>query len=114
MVPLHTGILRLIAIFRKLGTSDSKIIDFLQNIVFNKSNYSHEILSYLGAYLCLAYLGTETGSLQIKEDESFTITGFDNDGKARIMFNSIYYPSRVNFRSSLNNLLEKVLDMVAK
>lgn len=114
VVPLHTGILRLIAIFRKLGTSDSKIIDFLQNIVFNKSNYSHEILRYLGVYLCLAYLGTETGSLQIKEDESFIVTGFDNDGKARIMFNSIYYPSRVNFRSSLNNLLEKVLGMVAK
>ena len=114
MVPLHTGILRLIAIFRKLGTSDSKIIDFLQNIVFNKSNYSHEILRYLGVYLCLVYLGTETGLLQIKEDESFIVTGFDNDGKANISFQTSYYHGKVDIKAIYYNLLEKVLDMVAK
>lgn len=114
VVPLHTGILRLIAVFRKLGKDDCEVIDILQDMFLKESNYSHRILSYLGAYLCLAYLGTETGSLQIKEDESFIVTGFDNDGKANISFQTSYYHGKVDIKAIYYNLLEKVLDMVAK
>ena len=116
-IPLHQGILRLIAIFRRLGIEDSEIIARIMRAIDTKGISSTGFFMYLAPYLNLAAFNNARGDLRFHKStdmqNTFHVDDILNDGRAHCS-----YSTMVNYdeyaEERLLNLLKKVLLMVAK
>jgi len=117
MVPLHTGILRLIAICRKLGVRDSDIIDRFKNAIVTRNSSNSGIFEYLSPYLNLVKFENPLGNLRYANSTDMANTVrvdyINEDGRASCTFN-IYLNTDKNAEQSLISLIRNVLNMVAK
>ena len=116
-IPLHMGILKLIAILRKLDISDSNIIGRLKRTMDTKGVSSSGFFMYLAPYLNLAMYNNARGDIRFSKstDKSNTIHVDDiqDDGRAHCGYStSLNFDEDVEGRMSA--LLKKVLLMVAK
>lgn len=116
-IVLHSGMLRLIAIFRKLGIQDSDIASRLKHAIETKGITDKGLFMYLAAYLNLAKYGNIKGDLRFTKStqqiNTVHVEGILNDG--RVMCT---YSTSLNFEETTEGviikLLKRVLDMVAK
>lgn len=116
-IPLHQGILRLIAIFRRLGIVDSEIISRIRRAIDTKDISSNGLFMYLAPYLNLAAYNNARGNLRFHKSidmaNTFHVDDILNDGRAHCTYSiSMHYDENADER--LLDLLKKVLMMVAK
>lgn len=116
-IPLHIGILKLIAILRKLGIEDSEIISRLKKALDTKEITSTGFFMYLAPYINLAAYNNVRGNVRftkaVDKVNVFHVDDIQNDGRALCNF-SILMNYDDNAESKLLDLLKKVLLMVAK
>lgn len=116
IVSLHTGMLRLIAILRKLGFSDSNIISRLKNAIVNKNSSSSGVFEYLAPYLTLVKFNNPLADLRFANSMEITnivhVEYIEDDGRAHCSFGSIWDVDNTS-EDQLLILLERVLKMVA-
>lgn len=116
-IPLHQGILRLIAILRKLGIEDAEIISRIRRTIDNKEISRTGFFMYLAPYLNLAAYKNARGDLRFHKStdmaNTFHVDNIQDDGKAHCT-----YSTTMNFDENaderLLDMLKKVLLMVAK
>lgn len=116
-IPLHQGILRLIAILRKLGIEDAEIISRIRRTIDNKEISRTGFFMYLAPYLNLAAYKNARGDLRFHKStdmaNTFHVDNIQDDGKAHCT-----YSTTMNFDENaderLLDMLKKVLKMVAK
>lgn len=116
-IPLHQGILRLIAILRKLGIEDAEIISRIRRTIDNKEISRTGFFMYLAPYLNLAAYKNARGDLRFHKStdmaNTFHVDNIQDDGKAYCT-----YSTTMNFDENaderLLDMLKKVLLMVAK
>ncbi len=116
-IPLHQGILRLIAILRKLGIEDAEIISRIRRTIDNKEISRTGFFMYLAPYLNLAAYKNARGDLRFHKStdmaNTFHVDNIQDDGKAHCT-----YSTMMNFDENaderLLDMLKKVLLMVAK
>ena len=116
-VPLNTGILRLIAILRKLGINDSDILSRLKEAVVNKNSSSTSLFLYLAPFLNIAKFENPLGEVRyacsMDMINTVRVDCIENSGTAFCSFiHSMNEDKTAEQR--LWSLLSKVLDMVAK
>ena len=116
-IPLHQGILRLIAIFRKLGIEDTDIIGRFRRAIDTKGISSTGFFMHLAPYLNLAAYKNARGNLRFHKStdmqNTFFVDDILNDGRAHCTYStSINYDENADER--IFDLLKKVLKMVAK
>ncbi len=116
-IPLHQGILRMIAILRKLGIEDTEIINRIRRAIDTKGISSTGFFMYLAPYLNLAAYKNARGDMRFhKSTDMANFYHVDNildDGRAHCTYStSINYDE--NAEERLLDLLKKVLSMVAK
>ena len=116
-IPLHQGMLRLIAILRKLGLEDMDIIGRIRRTIDTKEISRTGFFTYLAPYLNLAAYNNARGNLRFHKSIDMTNTYYvddiQNDGRARCAYSiSVQYDENADDR--LLDLLKKVLLMVAK
>ena len=116
-IPFHQGILRLIAILRKLGYSDVDIIERLKNTIVNKDASRSGILQFLAHYLTLLSHKNPLADFRYAESMNManyvSVEDIDDEGKANCSF-SISYNDDHNAEANLQKQLAKLLKMVAK
>lgn len=116
-IPLHKGILRLIAILRKLGIEDAEIISRIRRTIDNKEISRTGFFMYLAPYLNLAAYKNARGDLRFHKStdmaNTFHVDNILDDGRAHCT-----YSTSMNFDENaeerLLELVKKVLLMVAK
>ena len=116
-IQLHSGMLRLIAILRKLGISDSDIIGRLKHAIETKGITSTGLFMYLAPYLNMAKYGNFRGAMRFTKSTDqtnmFVVDNILNDDRALCSFTT-----SMNFEDSVEESilesLRKVLKMVAK
>ena len=116
-IPLHQGILKLIAILRKLGIEDSEIISRLQKAINTKGVSNTGFFMYLAPYLNIAAYKNPRGDLRFTKstDKQNTLHVNDilNDGRAHCDFSmSMNFDENADERLLL--ILKKVMQMVSK
>lgn len=116
-IPLHQGILRLIAILRKLGIEDTDIIGRIRRAIDTKGISSTGLFMYLAPYINLAAYKNARGDLRFHKSidmaNTFHVDDILNDGRAHCTYSiSMHYDESADER--LYDLLKKVLKMVAK
>lgn len=116
-VLLHMGILKLIAMLRKLEISDYDIISRLRNAIESKGAYNSGIFMFLAPYLNLACYNNPLGDMRFSKSTDTTNTYhveyIQGDGKAFCTF-STFMNYDENADKALANQLNKVLLLVAK
>lgn len=117
IVPLHNGILRLIAILRKLGINDNEILTRLKEAVVNKKSSDTSLFLYLAPFLNLAKYKNPLGEVRYACSMDFTNTVsvdyIEDGGRAFCTF--IHSMNEDNAAEErLWALLSKVLNMVSK
>jgi len=116
-IPLHQGILRLIAILRKLGIEDAEIISRIRRTIDNKEISRTGFFMYLAPYLNLAAYKNARGDLRFHKStdmaNTFHVDDILNDGRAHCSFSTTSGYDE-NAENRLLDLLKKVLLMVAK
>lgn len=114
---LHQGMLRLIAILRKLGIEDAEIISRFRRAIDTKGISSTGFFMYLAPYLNMAAYKNPRGNLRFHKStdmsNTFHVDDILNDGRAHCSF-SITSGYDENAENRLLDLLKKVLLMVAK
>ena len=115
-IPLHQGILRLIAIFRKLGIEDTEIISRISRAIDTKVISSTGFFMYLAPYLNLAAYKNARGDMRFHKStdmaNTFHVDNILDDGRAHCTYTtSMNYDENAGER--LLDLLRKVLMMVA-
>lgn len=116
-IPLHQGILRLIAILRKLGIEDAEIISRIRRAVDTKEISRTGFFMYLAPYLNLAAYKNARGDMRFHKStdmaNTFHVDNIQEDGRAHCTYStSMNYDE--NAEERLLDLLKKVLMMVAK
>lgn len=116
-IPIHQGILRLIAIFRKLGIEDSEIIGRIRRAIDTKEISRTGFFMYLAPYLNLAAYKNARGDLRFHKStdmaNTFHVDNIQDDGRAHCTYStSMNYDE--NAEERLSDLLKKMLMMVAK
>lgn len=116
-IPLHQGILRLIAVLRKLGIGDIEIISRIMRAIDTKEISSTGFFMYLAPYLNLAAYKNARGDLRFHKStdmaNTFHVDYIQNDGRAHCTYSiSMNYDEKAEER--LLDMLKKVLQMVAK
>lgn len=116
-IPLHQGILRLIAVLRKLGIGDTEIISRIMRAIDTKEISSTGFFMYLAPYLNLAAYKNARGDLRFHKStdmaNTFHVDYIQNDGRAHCTYSiSMNYDEKAEER--LLDMLKKVLQMVAK
>ena len=116
-IVLHSGMLRLIAILRKLGMPDSEIVSRLKNAIETKGITDKGLFMYLAPYLNLVKYGNYRGAMRFTKSteqiNTFIVDNILNDGRAVCSFNRILN-FEDNVEDSLLESLRRVLKMVAK
>ena len=116
-IPLHQGILRLIAILRKLGIEDTEIISRIRRTIDTKEISSTGFFMYLAPYLNMAAYKNPRGNLRFHKStdmsNTFHVDDILNDGRAHCSFSTTSGYDE-NAENRLLDLLKKVLLMVAK
>ena len=116
-IPLHQGILRLIAVLRKLGIGDTEIISRIMRAIDTKEISSTGFFMYLAPYLNLAAYKNARGDLRFHKStdmaNTFHVDYIQNDGRAHCTY-SISMNYDENAEERLLDMLKKVLLMVAK
>lgn len=115
--PLHQGILRLIAILRKLGLTDSDIISRLKGAILQKKASQTSLFIYLAPYLNLIKYNDVLGDIRYANNMESTNTvcveSIENGGRGFCTFiQSMDSDDRAE--DYLTKLLERLLKMVAK
>lgn len=118
-VKLHPGILKLIAILRKCGFSDSEIIRRILNAIKSKDVTTNCIFKYIGPYLCIARYKNSIGYIRFAKSiqicNSVNIDSIDNEGCATCSFFKQINEVGEEFESQgIHKLLDKILEMVSK
>lgn len=116
-IQLHQGMLKLIAILRKLDITDSNIISRLKRAIDTKGISSTGFFSYLAPYINLAAYKNVRGDVRYTKSTDkanfYHVDDILNDGRAHCT-----YSTMLNFderaEGNFLNLLKKVLRMVAK
>lgn len=116
-IPIHMGMLKLIAVLRKLGIEDSEIISRLKRAMETKGISSTGLFMYLAPYINLVAYNNAIGDMRFTKatDKSniFHVDNIQNDGRAHCGFStSMNYEE--NTEGKVLDLLKKVLLMVAK
>lgn len=116
-IPIHLGILKVVAILRKLDIPEEDIISRLNRIIESDNISRTDLFMYLAPYINLvAYknaLGDFRFSKLTNKPNIFHVDYILNDGKAHCSFSmSLNYDEQAEDR--FTSLLKKVLQMVAK
>ena len=116
-IPLHQGMLKLIAIFRRLGIEDSEIISRIRRVIDTKGISSTGFFMYLAPYLNLAAYNNARGDMRFHKStemsNTFHVDNILDDGRAHCTYStSMNYVE--NAEERLLEMLKKVLQMVAK
>lgn len=116
-VPLHTGMLKLISILRKLAIPDAEIINRLKRVIEKRDISNTGLFMYLAPYLNLAAYKNARGGMcftkSVNMVNTFYVDAILDDGRASCRFvTSLNYDDDVDIR--LLDLLRNVLQMVAK
>lgn len=116
-IPLHMGMLKLIAVLRKLGIEDSEIISRLKRALETKGISNTGFFMYLAPYINLAAYNNARGNMRFTKATDraniFHVDDIQNDGRAHCGFStSMNFDD--NAESKILELLKKVLLMVAK
>jgi len=113
---VHVGILKVIAILRKLNMKNDKIKDRLNNSMANKECYK-QVFGYLACLLLYAKRNAVLGRMKYKsqfgnEDSVFEVQNLDNQGKAICSF---YFerPTTNRINEDISQVLDRLLEMVA-
>lgn len=116
-IPLHQGILRLIAILRKLGIKDDDIVSRIRNAIVNKNSSVSGIMLYVAPYLTLLNYSNSLADFRYAKATDMpnyiSVENIDDEGKAVCSF-SISYNDEVNAELNLQKQLEKLLLLVAR
>lgn len=116
-IPLHQGILRLIAIFRKLGIDDTEIIGRIRRAIDTKGISNTGFFMYLAPYLNLAAYNNALGNLRFHKStdmaNTFFVDNIQDDGRAHCTYSTSMNHDE-NAEERLSDLLKKILKMVAK
>ncbi len=117
VVPLHQGILRLVAILRKLGLPDSDIVKRIKSAIETKNATTNRIFDFIGPYICFINLKNTIGEfryIQFTNVANYVkIISCRDDGTANCEF-SIMMNDDVNVVSKLDKTLNKIVKMVSK
>ena len=116
-IPIHQGMLKLIAIFRRLGIEDSEIISRIRRAIDTKEISRTGFFMYLAPYLNLAAYDNARGDMRFHKStdmaNTFHVDNIQDDGRAYCTYStSMNYDE--NAEERLLDLLKKVLMMVAK
>ncbi len=116
-IPLHLGMLKLIAIFRRLGIEDSEIISRVRRAIETKGISSTGFFMYLAPYLNMAAYKNARGDIRFHKSadmvNTFHVDDILNDGRAHCSYSTtLNYDENAGER--LLDTLMKVLMMVAK
>ena len=116
-IPLHQGILRLIAILRKLGIEDTEIISRIRRTIDTKEISRTGFFMYLAPYLNMVTYKNARGDIRFHKStdmaNTFHVDDILNDGRAHCNYSTTTgYDENVEER--LLDMLKKVLMMVAK
>ena len=116
-IPLHQGMLRLIAILRKLGIEDTEIISRIRRAIGTKGISSSGFFMYLAPYLNLAAYNNARGDMRFSKStemqNTFHVDDILYDGRAHCSYSTTLIYDE-NAEERLLGLLKKVLLMVAK
>lgn len=116
-ITLHLGMLKLIAILRKLDIPDSDIISRLKRAIETKGISNTGFFMYLAPYINIAANKNARGDIRfskaVDKANIFHVDDIHNDGRAHCTY-SIMMNYDDNAESKLLDLLKKVLLMVAK
>lgn len=115
-INVHNGILKVIAIMRKLGMGNKEIRDRITTCLADEKVYKF-LLGYLGSFLAYAYRGRwKNVSVHFRNQRGITPSVFeiehiDENGKA----DCVYYGdnTRSDYEPKFTKLLDKVLNMVS-
>lgn len=113
---LHDGVLRVIAILRKLGMSNDDIKNRLMECMGNKEFYQ-VVFSYIAGFLVYIKWGNYKGLVHYRnprgsEPCAVQIRSVENNGKVDCSF----YTERINekkYAEEFSQILDKLLNMVA-
>ena len=116
-IALHTGMLRLIAILRKLGIQESEIISRFKRAIETKGITDTGLFMYIAPFLNLAKHGNARGDMRFTSSthqlNTYHVDNIMNDGRAFCNFSTC-----LNFEDSadkdLLKQLRRVMLMVAK
>lgn len=116
-IPLHMGMLKLIAVLRKLGIEDAEIISRLKRAIETKGISNTGFFMYLAPYINLAAYSNARGDIRFTKATDraniFHVDDIQTDGRAHCGFStSMNYDD--NAERKILELLKKVLQMVAK
>lgn len=116
-IPLHQGILKLIAILRRLGMDDTAIINRIRRTIDTKGISSTGFFMYLAPYLNLVAFNNARGEMRFHKSISiqnfFHVDNILDDGRADCRYGTVLvYDENAEERFTAN--LKKVLQMVAK
>ena len=116
-IPLHQGILKLIAILRKLGIEDADIISRIMRTIDTKRISNTGFFTYLAPYINLVTYNNARGDLRFHKStdmqNTFHVDDILNDGRAHCTYSTtMNYDEGAEVR--LLDKLKKVLKMVAK
>lgn len=116
-IVLHQGILRLIAIMRKLGLSNDDIVIRLKAVIVEKNSGSNGILPYIAAYLCMSKHDAPRGGIRyrqsLNEPNWLSVSDFLKDGTAQCFLQTSLTDER-DVSASLTKMLHGVLNMVKR
>ncbi len=114
---LHQGMLRLIAIFRRLGIEDSEIISRIRRVIDTNGISSTGFFMYLAPYLNLVAYKNVRGDFRFHKStnmqNTFHVDDILNDGRAHCSYSTTLNYDE-NAEERLSDMLKKVLLMVAK
>ena len=116
-IPLHTGILKLIAILRKLDVTDTDIIVRLKRAIETKGITNTGLFMHLAPFINLAAYKNIRGDIRFTgstdKSNTFHVDDILDDGRAHCSY-GISLNHDENADQRLTDLLKKVLLMVAK
>ena len=115
-IVLHDGVLRVIAILRKLGMSNNGIKNRLMTCMEDKEHYT-AVFSYMAGFLAHIKWGNYKGRIHYRyshgnEPSFFEINSFDHYGRADCSF----FVDNTNGRKDtkeISQILDNLLKMVA-
>lgn len=116
-ISLHQGILRLIAIMKKLGFSNDNIVNRLKAVIEEKNSGSNGIFPYMAAYLCMSKYDAPRGAIRYRQSQDnsnwLSVSDILKDGTAQCYLRIDLTDER-DVSASLTKMLHGVLNMVKR
>lgn len=114
-VKLHTGVLKVIAVLRKLGIEDKEIKRRIKNLIEQEEHKDFGILKYLTPYMAELLNDGVYSHVRYKRNGDAPIVGVDSlldDGTAEIGFYMDNHDDKER-DSIISGFMDKLLEMVA-